>query len=312
MIQVTNNAAVFFKEPREPIYIYGTGNPGQWVSEYMERCHIEYEGFIDRAAGSEVCFLGGKKIIYFEELNKLKERRIRIIVTVERPEEALAELHWYAGEIDILCLYPLYKDFLFDGKVYYDINRLLSYFRRQLFCADVPTILSNNCNAGSIYKALGEMPKSPTTNTAISSKDFLKICKDPHSYLEQEIVFDGQWTISQGIRCPVGKLGDTEVIFAHSDKPEEAVRRWNKLKRWINWDNMVYILSDEFEVISHQTANDFCELPVKHLLILNNSLYTDVRNKGIIHTGRNPFLLPENAVEKWFDLLGWLNGEYEV
>ena len=55
MIEVTNNARSFFGESDTPIYIYGAGNPGQWVSEYMERCHMEYEGFIDKAAGAEDC-----------------------------------------------------------------------------------------------------------------------------------------------------------------------------------------------------------------------------------------------------------------
>lgn len=275
MIQVTNNAESFFRESDEPIYIYGAGNPGRWVSEYMDRCHMEYTGFIDRAAGSaDDCFLRGKKVISPEKLNKLEEKRIRVIAAIGRPQEALVQLHQCADALNVLCLYPVYKNLLLNGKEEYDINRLLSYFRKKLLHKDIPVILSNNCNAGFIYKALGVVAKSPTINTAIYPKNFLKLCKNPRGYLEQDISFD-YWTIDQGRRCPVGKLGDIEVIFAHSEKPEEAVRRWNKLKKWINWENVVYIFSDDYAVIPYQTAKEFCELPVKRLLMLNHSLVMD-------------------------------------
>lgn len=279
MIEVTNNARSFFGESDTPIYIYGAGNPGQWVSEYMERCHMEYEGFIDKAAGAEDCFTRGKRIISPDRFAKIGKNRIRVIVAIGKPQEALVELHWCSREMNILCLYPVYKDFLFGKREGYDINQLLSYFRNKLFYAEMPTILSNDCNTGFIYKALGELAKSPTVNTAIAPKHFLKICKNPHEYLEQDIVFD-HWTVFFGKRCPVGKLGDVEVMFAHSDKPEEAVRKWNKLKSWINWKNMVYVLSDQYATVPYQIAKEFSELPVKHLLILNNSLCTDVIGGG--------------------------------
>lgn len=309
MLQVTSDAKKFFQDNTDVIYIYGAGNPGHWVAEYMSKCNINFEGFIDKGVSTDDCFLHGKRIIHPQRLHSLGHKFLKIIIAVGKPKEVLAELPWYVKDIDVLCLVPIYKDFI-DKNQIYDINRFLGYFRKQLITTELPTILSNSCNAGFIYRALGETMISPTINISIQPEEFMKICRNPREYLSQDIVFD-HWTLFYGRRNPVGRIKDVEVVFAHSDDAEESVRRWNKLRKWINWERMIYILSNEAAMIPYQIAKEFCALPTKHLLIIKDNMYSNSELGGAIYVNHAHFHIRDSAIENWFDLLGWINGEYE-
>ena len=311
MIQTTNNAKEFFEKNNEPIYIYGVGNPGYWVTYYMQKCNIRYEGYIDKAVTTDDCYMSGKRIIHPKELKAYTNGKIRVIVAIGKPEEAVEELHWNADKNDILCLVPFYLDHNRRCKQY-DINKMLSYFRRKLIAGDPPAFISNSCDAGWAYRGLGLNLASPTIDVAISPEDFLKMCKAPHEYLECEMSFSNWTLFLNGMRRPVGKVNDIEVVFGHSDNAEESIMYWNRLKDAINWNNLIYIMDDAWRNVSYQVAKEFCNLPVKHLLLLRNSMYSDCNMNGMIYVNHGHFHLREVAIENWFDLVGWVNGEFEL
>lgn len=311
MIQTTNNAKDFFERNTEPIYIYGAGNSGYWVSYYMEKCHIDWEGCIDIGARESDCYMYGKKIVHPSELKKCNEK-IRIIVAIGQAEDALATLHWYADSNKILCLVPFYKDQVSQKEKTYDINKMLSYFRNRLLMCEYPTFISNTCSAGFAYKVLGLNFSSPTINTGIRPIDFLKFCKNLSEYMEYDMQFS-HWTLRQGERIPVGKVKDIDILFPHSDNVENSILYWNRLKEAINWNNIIFIMNDNWFNIPYQIAKEFCDFPNKHMLILKSSMYNNDM-KGLIYADKNCQTLHDRsvAIEDWFDFLGWVNGEFEI
>lgn len=165
-----------------------------------------------------------------------------------------------------------------------------------------------------IYHALGINMISPMINTYIKPEDFLKICKNPREYLSVDIKFD-HWTYSMFGRRPLGKIKDVEVLFAHSIDVEQSVRFWNKTRKWINWENLIYVLEDVHEVIPYPVVKEFCQLTTKHLCIMGRSMYMNERLKGAIFVGqeyRVHLHIRDSAIENWFDLLGWMNGTFEL
>lgn len=310
MMQVTNNAKNFFEKHTSPIYIYGCGNYGKWIASYMQRCHMEFEGFIDKKVSMPNCFLYGKKIIHPDALPALGQTKIRIIIATLKSNEILEKLSWYTENINMLCMLPLYKEPISDT-MKYDINKFLSFFRAKLIPEEIPTIFSDRCTAGIIYRALGKNMISPTINTEISKEDFLKICKNPRYYFEEDMVF-GYWTICQFGTKFVGKIKDVEVLFGHTEDVSQAISRWNKMRKWINWDNIIYIMTDGRSMIPYQLAKEFCSLKDKHLLLMENNLYISRELQGGMFVNHKHFHDRNTVIEDWFDLVGWINGEFEI
>lgn len=129
---------------------------------------------------------GGYKRYRVFGLEKITEsnNQIRIISAIADPYATLRTLHEESTDTDnqIVLLWDVFKDFIHKDKTVVDINTMLSYFRSQLITSDMPTILSNTCNAGFIYNMIGQknmgilyMP-SPTINNIIEPSDFIKIC----------------------------------------------------------------------------------------------------------------------------------------
>lgn len=315
MISVTNNMKGFFEEEASGVYIYGTGDYGKWVARFMQRCNMEFEGFIDRGKPEgRDCYVLGKPVMHPGALHLLIGTKIRIIIATLAANEILAELPWHTGSMDVLCMVPIYHDPV-EGKSVYDINKLLSYFRAKLFKVEVPTIFSDRCTAGFIYRALGQTMISPAINTGLSLEDYLKICRNPKDYFLEDMVF-GYWTIireeNKVVTRAVGRVKDIEVVFAHEDDGLQAIRRWNKMRKWINWNYLVFVLSDEMSMIPCRIAEEFCSMKDKHLLIMQNALYPNISLPGCMFVNHKHFHDRNRVIESWFDLMGWINGEVEI
>lgn len=282
----------------------------------MKKCYVEFEGFIDKAALRPDCFLLDKRVIHPNKLFSFGKIKMRIIIAALKSNEILEELSRQAEGMDIYCMLPVYKDFI-SGVERYDVNKFLSFFRAQLIPEEIPTIFSERCTAGIIYRALGKNMISPTINTGISKKDFLKICKNPRYYFSEDMVF-GYWTVWHSRTKFVGKVKDVEVLFGHTEDASQAIKRWNKMRKWINWDNIIYIMTDRDrnnggrEMIPYQLAKEFCALKAKHLLIMEHNLYISKELRGGMFVNHKHFHDRNRVIENWFDLVGWINGEFEI
>lgn len=313
MIQTTMDTREFIEAHDEPIFIYGAGNPGSWVARYMKRCGIAVEGFLDkgclRDAGKEVR-VEGIKVFHPNVLAQYGESCVRIIIAIYDVGGALAELHWSAEKNNLYCLMPYHMDVDGGGKRY-DINGMLGYFRNKLLVKKVPTILSNQCDAAMIYHMLGVPRYSPMINTIVRGEDFVRICKQPRKYLEQEMQEDG-YSLANGTCYPCGKVGDIPFILRHDKTASEGVERWNRLRPRVDYEDLVFVFSDAAGAISPREQQEFLNLPGKKLLILTKSLYGmgNEQAKDVLYLERDCFVNFDEVCENYFDILGWINGEF--
>lgn len=311
MIQTINDTERFMKEGNEAIYIYGAGNCGKWTGRYMQKCGIDFEAYIDKAADRN-CSLYGKRVIHPRSLTlQAGKSNVKVIAANAKPWDTISDLHYYADSCNILCLIPVYGNV--EGPQTVNVNKMLGYFRRQMITTDIPTIIANSCAAAVIYSSLGLPRLSPTINLNIEPEDFIKICKNPRKYLSEDIKFD-HWTISGGGGVvPVGKIKDVEIIFSHASDADEAVNTWNRRRQRINWDRLIYIMEDDnysrILKATDKVEKEFNALPEKHLRIICKRYSIDLERANALYIQDNYFYRHDFVMENWFDLVEWINRE---
>lgn len=137
------------------------------------------------------------------------------------------------------------------------------------------TIISNNCWGGTVSQYLGVEYKSPTVGLMFFPEDYLKFCADIKNYLDMELTFIKLKDSKMSERFhfapggegdfPVGVLGDIEIYFMHYASQQEAYEKWNRRKNRINWDKMLYKLSERDGITEDQLWT-FAKIPHKKVI----------------------------------------------
>ena len=141
------------------------------------------------------------------------------------------------------------------------------------------TIISNNCWGGLISQKYGLPYRSPTCGLLICGDDYIKFCADIKHYLSQELNFiefsEGKYSKTfEGMNFPVAKLCDIEIYFMHYHSNEEAAEKWYRRSKRINWDNIVYKISER-ETFTPEDMQNFAALPLENKLIFASRKYTE-------------------------------------
>lgn len=317
MITVTNDVKDFIENQTGEILIYGAGNSGYWVGHYLNRCEIEFSGYIDNNELYCGALCQEKPVYQPQKLSEYKGRNLRLIISPRLYESILSDIMFSGRKYGFhaLCLVPRFMHFSLKQEVY-DINHFLGYFRRGLYKKDTPTIISNDCVSGEIYNLMDMPMLSPTINTYIAPSDFLKLCKDPERYFDiegKELFYnvlpigDEPEDCKRGL--PAIKVDDITITFAHTEgKSEELVERWNMMRKRINWDNLIFIFRINHMAVPEEFIRDFAKLKRKKLIMnygANGVIYRDIEQLFF-----SEYILgKERAVENSFELLEWLNKE---
>lgn len=140
------------------------------------------------------------------------------------------------------------------------------------------TIISNNCWGGLISQKYALAYRSPTCGLLILGEDYIKFCSDLKHYLSQKLEFiefnDGKFSsLFQNANFPVAKLDDIEVYFMHYKTNEEAAEKWYRRADRINWDCIVYKISER-QTFTPELMREFAKLPLDNKLIFATSKYT--------------------------------------
>ena len=323
MICITKDLKSFIEECNDEIMIYGAGNSGYWTGYYMNLCQVNFSCYLDKGIKVEGTLLNGKPIL--SPLNKLKEydgKRIRIFVSVEQYQSAIYDLLELSQEYDFYaqCYIPL--AYVIKGgaerkeEESYAINAALGYFRKQQFNGSIPTILSNDCTAGGIYRTLGLPMISPTINVGILDNDFIKLCQNPKHYFDIELDSFEMGRLAYYVDggpmsadLPCSKIDDITVYWAHSDPDGRFLERWNIMRKKVNYDNMIFCMNSTRIEISYGVWRQFSMLKQRHLAIMRHNRYATAINGGdaVIANGKFPFWRMDTPIENHFDILGWIN-----
>ena len=157
------------------------------------------------------------------------------------------------------------------------MNKIIHYFNysfcekikqiyrcSQLYSTDF-SIISNNCWGGFIYQYFGLQYLSPTIGLFIPGNDFVKFCSKIKHYLSFELEFIN-WNdcrlypiIKDKKPYPIAKLDDIEIYFMHYSSVKEAEEKWNRRKKRINPNRILYKLSQR-EGCSKEDIEKFLSL----------------------------------------------------
>ena len=90
----------------------------------------------------------------------------------------------------------------------------------------------------------------------------------------------------------------------HYHSKEEAAEKWNRRAKRINWNNMVYKISER-ETFTQEDMRNFAELPLENKLIFASQKYTD---DTVVIDNINTYVGDETPViEKYFDEAKYFN-----
>lgn len=170
-------------------------------------------------------------------------------------------------------------------------HSLLSGFHRSLLKDKSFTIISNNCWGGICYEYFGLVKNSPTVGCFFFADDYLRFVKDLKMYMSKGIEFISideslhrDWLLEKKITCPIGKIGDVEIIFQHYKNSSIAKEKWERRVKRINWNNLIFKFSQMNECSPlHLVSFEKMSLPGKKLMFVNNPNHNF--NCGVYYPG---------------------------
>lgn len=148
--------------------------------------------------------------------------------------------------------------------------------RRKLKSTDF-SIISNNCWAGTaVYQPFGLIYNTPTVGLFIMDEDYIRFLENLKWYLNETPQFitpkESKYynkisdNGSKEIAYPVATIGgDVELHFLHYNSQNEALTKWLRRVKRINFDKLLIKLSlrdNGYDIISMH--NRFKSLPFKN------------------------------------------------
>ena len=196
-------------------------------------------------------------------------------------------------------------------KIRLSINKIGSKHRAKLLNGINPTIISNNCFAGIIYQYLGLKYTSPTIGLYFFAKDYIKFVKNFDYYISKELKFIPYWEsshrdalIKKGeTYCPIGVLGDVEIIFLHYKTESEALEKWNKRVSRINKDCLIFKFSEQNEC-TEKDIHEFANIDIPNKLFITARKYDGVNSIVVSgSTTTNEVMKDYYSIHKYVDIV---------
>lgn len=127
-----------------------------------------------------------------------------------------------------------------------------------------PSIICSNCWGGVAYNALGLQFASPFINMFEDPLDYIKIINNLEHYMRQDITLDHmQYEPTLKTNYPVAWCDDVLLHFNHYTDFDDAKSCWERRKKRINWDNLLFVMYESDPNIAAEFSkakpnNKFC------------------------------------------------------
>ena len=112
---------------------------------------------------------------------------------------------------------------------------------------------------------------------------------------------------------PIGVLGgDIEIHFMHYYTENQALDKWNRRVKRINFNNLFFVFSDGAE-FRDELLYQYEKLPFEHKIFFSSKPYSNSNCTVFIKEYANEDHVYDSTrnrkYEKYLDLIKWLNGE---
>lgn len=111
----------------------------------------------------------------------------------------------------------------------------------------------------------------------------------------------------ENLSCPIGVLGNVECVFLHYKTDKEAVNKWNKRIKRINWDRLYIKMSEQnFCTPDHIIA--FEKLPLKNKFVFVTKNY-GIKSQVIFgdYFGQDRIQDDTTNFRRYVDIISWIN-----
>jgi uncharacterized protein (DUF1919 family) len=172
------------------------------------------------------------------------------------------------------------------------------------------SIFSNDCWAGELYQHLQIPYLTPFVGLVLKAPCYIKLLERPRYYLEMPLKFV---TISHYAEYtgdyPLARIDDIEIHFMHYKTPQEALDKWTRRLKRINWDNIYVKFDVGKDHATPEQAEYFLQLPFARKLVLAPQHFIPGKNRHIVtssnYLGDATHMFYESI--KLFDIIKWLN-----
>lgn len=194
------------------------------------------------------------------------------------------------------------------------INKIGSSKRSKLVKSNY-TLISNNCWGGLTYEYLGKEFLSPTIGLYFMAEDYIKFIANLKKYIEMELKFIDlnssrykEYLVKNNQSTAViGLLGDIEIIFLHYKTPAEAKEKWDRRKKKINYNKIIYKFNDQ-NLCTEKELEKFNELDLKNKICFTAKKY-DYQGFIQIKKYKKRDFVKDDAYSyhKYFDIVSYIN-----
>lgn len=199
---------------------------------------------------------------------------------------------------------------LFKSKVFNAIKRIN---KRRLKNKSF-SLFSNDCWGGELYKYFELEYNTPFIGLYLMAPCYISFLKDPKKYLDKELKFKKyskyeqvEKTMSKiGNRFPVGIIDDIEIQFMHYKSEEDALKKWNRRKSRINWDNLYIKFDGNKDGANDLLIESFNSITNKKICLLDKNGRKTIESVLVLDWETDGAVMFKKSI-KYFDVVLWLN-----
>lgn len=149
------------------------------------------------------------------------------------------------------------------------------------------SIVSNNCWGGQVYKKYNLPFNSPFIGLFIFCEDYLKLLENFKYYMNVDLIFieASKSKYSEKLKeykifgtYPIGVIAEEiEIHFLHYKTEKEALKKWNKRKKRINYENLIIKISDK-DLATYELLKKFDKLNYENKICFSSKNYLDIKS----------------------------------
>ncbi|MEE1075055.1 MAG: DUF1919 domain-containing protein [Acutalibacteraceae bacterium] len=200
------------------------------------------------------------------------------------------------------------------------MNKFFAPLRRKKLKSADFTIISNNCWAGHVYRYFGLPYNTPTVGLYIWAQDYMTLLSDLKGFMSQPLeIIDYKESNhfeeieKRGEISPIGRLNyngkQVEIVFLHYKNAEEALEKWTRRAKRINYDNLIIKnsyqngftdeLLKQFDALDYDKKLCFTPKPMQQY---NCTVWFKSKTADELSNDTNDF-------RKYINLISFINGD---